>query len=287
MGFFSSITRSIGRAISGVVGALAGDFVRVALTTTLGPLGAAAAGLVVSSMVSSTLGSSLTSRNTSVQKNAYDSQANNRQTMVKQPILPRDTVYGATKKSGGILFVESTNNNKRLHLVIQVASHEIQSFDKIYFNEEELTLASIGTDSNGPTRFKVSSPSKFSKDSNASGLPLSIFYTRQAVEFKLHKGGDDQLADADLVTQVSKWTTDHRLRGIAYIYAQLDYDADMFPNGLPNISAEISGKKVLDFRSGSTAHSSNPALCIYDYLTDTRLGLGISTSDIDTTSFTT
>ena len=287
MGFFSSITRSIGRAISGVVGALAGDFVRVALTTTLGPLGAAAAGLVVSSMVSSTLGSSLTSRNTSVQKNAYDSQANNRQTMVKQPILPRDTVYGATKKSGGILFVESTNNNKRLHLVIQVASHEIQSFDKIYFNEEELTLASIGTDSNGQTRFKVSSPSKFSKDSNASGLPLSIFYTRQAVEFKLHKGGDDQLADADLVAQVSKWTTDHRLRGIAYIYAQLDYDADMFPNGLPNISAEISGKKVLDFRSGSTAHSSNPALCIYDYLTDTRLGLGISTSDIDTTSFTT
>ena len=67
----------------------------------------------------------------------------------------------------------------------------------------------------------------------------------------------------------------------------MEYDTDMFPNGIPNVSAEIKGKKVLDFRTSSTAHSDNPALCVYDYLTDTRLGLGISTDNIDTTSFTT
>jgi hypothetical protein len=67
----------------------------------------------------------------------------------------------------------------------------------------------------------------------------------------------------------------------------MEYDTDMFPNGIPNVSAEIKGKKILDFRTSSTGHSDNPALCVYDYLTDTRLGLGISTDNIDTTSFTT
>jgi len=226
-------------------------------------------------------------RNSSLQQQSYSSSTANRSLMIRQPVTSRDTVYGSSKKSGAIIFMDTTNNTKRLHLVVQVASHEIESFDKIYFNDEELTLTAINTDSNGITRFRPTSPSKYDKQSDFRGLPLDIIYTRQAVEIKLHKGTDDQLADADLVDQVSSWTTDHRLRGIAYIYVQMDYDTDMFPNGIPNISAEIKGKKVLDFRTSSTAHSSNPALCIHDYLTDTRLGLGISADSIDTTSFTT
>ena len=223
----------------------------------------------------------------SLDASAYRQQLSNTNLMQKQPVTTRETVYGSTKKSGSILFMEATNNNKRLHLLIELASHEIQSVDKVYFDNEALTLEAIGNDANGIARNRITSPDKYVKESDFPNLPLSIFYTRQAVEFKLHLGSDDQLADQDLVTQVSHWTDEHRLRGISYIYAQLDYDADMFPNGLPNVSAEIKGKKVLDFRTGSTAHSSNPALCIYDYLTDTKLGLGISTDNIDTTSFTT
>jgi hypothetical protein len=176
--------------------------------------------------------------------------------------------------------MDTTDNTKRMHLVVQIASHEIQSFDKIYFNEEELTLSNYGTDARGIARFKPTSPSKYNKASD-------ILITEPKVRIKQHLGTDDQLADADLQAEVGKWTSAHRLRGIAYLYIRLEYDADMFPNGIPNVSAEIKGKKVLDFRSGSTTHSDNPALCIYDYLTDTRLGLGISTSSVDTTSFTT
>ena len=210
----------------------------------------------------------------------YQQQTSNRSLMIKQPITVRDTVYGESKKSGAILYMETTDNTKRMHLVVQIASHEIQSFDKIYFNEEELTLSSTGNDANGIARFKPTAPSKYNKVSDIS-------ITEPKVRIKQHLGTDNQLADADLVSEVPKWTTAHRLRGIAYLYIRLEYDADMFPNGIPNVSAEIKGKKVLDFRSGSTAHSDNPALCIYDYLTDTRLGLGISTSNVDTTSFTT
>ena len=219
-------------------------------------------------------------RNGSLQQQAYQQQTANRSLMIKQPIISRSTVYGTNKKSGGILFMDTVNNNKELHIIVEIASHEVNSIAKVYFNDEELTLVSNGTDANGITRFRISSPSKYSGNSKFD-------ITKKAVQIKLHTGSDTQLADADLVSASSNWTNEHRLQGIAYIYARLDYDADMFPNGIPNISAEIQGKKILDFRTGSTGFSSNSALCIYDYLSDTRLGLGIPLSSIDTTSFTT
>ena len=45
---------------------------------------------------------------------SYSSQATNRSLMVKQPITNREMVYGATKKSGSILFMDTTNNNKNM-----------------------------------------------------------------------------------------------------------------------------------------------------------------------------
>ena len=355
----------------------------------------------------------------------YSAQLQARTEMVKQAIVPRDLVYGLTKKSGGILFMESTNNNQDLHIVVQLASHEIQSFDRVYFGEDELTLASAGTDANGVTQFKVTAPSKYATESkftkktrtlivsgyedvkvnqnlpfggyqvvNGKGITkdstsitlisdvafsvatsdtiningveygissggsssasgsrhtltvtiseglqtdvkaTSITYSQASpsgqiqtritpyrdnpnlplpflsgtttttnyaivatqtfsdsseltVRVKQHLGTDTQQADADLVSEVPQWTTSHMLSGIAYLYVKLKYDADVFPNGIPNISAEIKGKKVLDFRTGSTAFSQNPALILYDYLSDTRFGLSVPTTQIDTTSFTT
>ena len=347
-----------------------------------------------------------------------------RNEMVKQPIIPRDTVYGLTKKSGGILFMESTNNNQDLHIIVEVASHEIQAIDKVYFGEDELTLASAGTDTNGLTQYKVTAPSKYASESKFTtktrtlivseytqvtynvALPFggsqlengygvakgitsvtllsdSVFTVTTAdtiningesygvssggtasgsalrftlavtlseglktvvqataisennatiasgqlritpyrdnpntpfpylagttttstyaiiatqtfsdtssltVRVKQHLGSDTQQADADLVSEVSQWTTAHMLSGIAYLYVKLKYDADAFPQGIPNISAEIRGKKLYDFRDASTAYSANPALVLYDYLTDTKFGLGVATDNIDTTSFTT
>ena len=218
--------------------------------------------------------------NSSIQEQSYTKESTARAIMSKTPIANREIVYGNTKKSGSILFMDTTDNNKRVHVIIQIASHEIQSFDSIYFNDEELTISSTGNDSNGIARFKVTSPSKYA---TASTIDSSEFKVR----IKQHLGSDNQSADADLISEIPGWTNEHRLRGIAYLYVRLENDADMFPNGLPNISAEISGKKLLDFRTGSTSFSKNPALAIYDYLSDTRLGLGVSLDDIDTTSFTT
>ena len=242
---------------------------------------AAVAGIAATGVIASALTVKPKARNSSLQQRSYSQETANRSIMVRQPISARDMVYGESKKSGAILFMDTTDNNKTLHLIVQIASHEIQSFEKIYFNDEELTISSTGNDSNSIARYKVTAPSKYGGTSNV------ITGQSYKVRIKQHLGSDDQVADADLVSSVSKWTTDHRLRGIAYLYITLDYDADAFPNGIPNVSAEIKGKKILDVRDSSTAYSPNPALVLYDYLTDTRLGLGVSTNNMDTASFTT
>jgi len=404
--------------IAKIAGSKVGQLVISAYAT---PFGAFLINTAINIAVSAVLSKVLAKK----PKANYSAQLQSRTEMVKQPIIPRDTVYGETKKSGGILFMESTNNNQDLHIVVQMASHEIQSIDKVYFGEDELTLASAGTDSNGITQFKVTSPSKYATESrftqktrtliiseyvdikfnrslpfggyqivNGKGIargttsitlvsdvafsvstsdtlninavtygissggsssasgsrhtlavtiseglrtdvrataiqygqptPSGIVQTRitpyrnnpntplpflsgtstttgyaivatqtfsdsseLTVRIKQHLGSDTQQADADLVSEVSQWTASHMLSGIAYLYVKLKYDADVFPQGIPNISAEIKGKKVLDFRTGSTAFSKNPALILYDYLSDTRFGLSVPTTQIDTTSFTT
>ncbi len=40
----------------------------------------------------------------------------------------------------------------------------------------------------------------------------------------------------------------------------LEYDADAFPNGVPEVTAVVKGKKVYDPRTSTTAWSDNPAL---------------------------
>lgn len=191
------------------------------------------------------------------------SQAQNRRQMVKQPTQPRRAVYGTVRVSGLLAHIESTDNDQYLHLVVTLASHEVQSISAIRLNDVELTL-----DGNG----NCTSPTRYANK----------------VRVNTHSGTDGQAADTDLVAESEAgWTAQHRLRGVAYLYARLEFDRDAFPNGIPTITALVSGKKVFDPRNSSTAFSANAALCIRDYLTDTRYGLGAASTEINDTSFTT
>ena len=189
---------------------------------------------------------------------------------VKEAVKPYRIVYGKTRVGGNIVFAETTDNNQYIHLVYVVAGHEINNITKIFFDDAEVPLTQSGSDSNGVARLFPSTGNTF----------------EGKVRIKKHLGTSTQLADADLVSDVSQWTTDHRIRGKAYIYVRLDFDNDVFPSGIPNITCEVEGKKVFDPRDSSTAFSSNPALCIRDYLTDTTYGLSAGATEIDDTNFT-
>ena len=172
------------------------------------------------------------------------------------PAQDHQIIYGKVKVGGAIVYDETTGvNNKLLHRIIAIAGHEVESFDKFYFNDEEITI-----DGNG----EVTSPSQYVGK----------------IRVNTHVGSPPQAADTDLVAESNKWTDQHRLQGIAYLYVRLKFDADAFPNGVPTITAVVSGKKVYDPRSGLTAWSSNPALCVRDYLTS-KYGIEEYATNID------
>jgi hypothetical protein len=172
--------------------------------------------------------------------------------------LDHQVIYGKMRVAGARIYDEATGvNNKYLHRVLAVAGHEIQAFDEIYINDELATL-----DGNG----NVTSPSKYNGK----------------VRIKLHLGASNQTADASLVSESVHWTSQHTLNGIAYMYVRLNFDADVFPNGIPEFTTVIKGKKVYDPRTSTTVWSDNPALCLRDYLTS-AYGISEETANIDDT----
>lgn len=171
---------------------------------------------------------------------------------------PTAVIYGESKVGGVIFFQTTTEGNSFLHSLVALCSHEIQGITTVYLNDEALTLDGSGN---------VTAPAK---------------YVGKVV-IKKHLGTADQTADTDLITATlgneNKWTINHRARGIAYIYARFTFDADTFPNGVPQITALVQGKKPIT-TSGSESFSSNSARCLADYLVFS----GIATLDeIDTT----
>jgi predicted phage tail protein len=92
------------------------------------------------------------------------------------------------------------------------------------------------------------------------------------------------LLDGDTITgNPGSWTSTSLQRGCAKAHVQLIWDATRFNNSLPSITFDISGKKVYDRRLSPPgfAYSENAALCLYDYLTDTKFGLSVDPSVVD------
>lgn len=95
-------------------------------------------------------------------------------------------------------------------------------------------------------------------------------------------GTASQAAASELVSESGgKWTSAHQLKGVCYVYLRLEYDQQVFGQvGLPNVSAVVRGKKVLDPRTGTTYWTPNAALCTADYLKDTLYGLSASAAQV-------
>jgi len=194
-----------------------------------------------------------------------DASLADRTQMVRSPIAARQIVYGETRVSGVVVYMSTTGTkNEYLHLVIALAGHEVEEIGDVYFNDE---LALTGAGSAAQGRF-----------------------TSYADIYK-KLGSDTQTVETNLETATSgltngKWTSNHRLRGIAYVYVRLTWSDQVWTGGIPNISAMVKGKKVYDPRTTTTVYSANAALCLRDYLTSSTYGLGMSSSEIDDTAFT-
>lgn len=178
-------------------------------------------------------------------------------------------VYGQVLAGGVFSFAEDSNEHRYLHMVITVAGHEINSIEKLYLDGQEVT-------------FGASPDPRWS----VSITDLKTNTTRAAdhkVFMEVNEGTAGNPAIADLIgTLPARWDSNRRQSGRAHVYIIIEWDALLFPNGRPEVSFLIKGKKCFDPRTGTTAWTQNPALQVMDYLTNDSFGLGIPIAEIET-----
>jgi hypothetical protein len=191
-------------------------------------------------------------------------------------------IYGTRKVGGTIAFMETSGtDNEFLYMIMALAEGEIDDITTIYINDNAVTWS--GDLSDGTSRTVNSSDSNYYKDS-ASLITVIPHYGLDSQTYDTTIGGLDS------------WTSNHRLRGIAYIALKFTWNQDAF-GSIPSVHALVKGRKVYNpnldgtLTGGSGSHradttttweySDNPIYCLLDYLRNTRYGMGIENAAFD------
>jgi hypothetical protein len=183
-------------------------------------------------------------------------------------------IYGTRLVGGTRVFMETSGtDNTYLYMAIVLGEGEINDITEIRVDDKAVTWASDLADN---TAVEVGSgDSNFYKDSAS------------LIRVEPHFGSDSQTASS-LLSTLSSWGTNHRLRGIAYLALRFTWNQDAF-SSIPKVQALVQGRKVVTLASNlseqTASFSTNPAFCLLDYLRNERYGKGIATADIDLQSF--
>ena len=187
------------------------------------------------------------------------------------PANPWQIIYGSIQAGGTITFIHTSGPadqpNLYLHLIITLAAHEINYLQAVNFDGYQLTWGTALT--TRPTAVV-----------NATGIFDGY------VKMQVNYGSDSQAALSEAVADVpTKWTSNHRQRGHAHVYLRLNWHETIFKNGTPDITFQVLGKyDVTDPRTGSPSPGAqNAAMVLYDYMRNARWGLGLSSTDFNTT----
>ena len=190
-------------------------------------------------------------------------------------------VYGTRKVGGNIVFLETSGaDNQYLYMALVLSEGEINDITSIEVNDNQVTFTGDLADN---TQVTVAS-----SDAN--------FYDGASlITVEPHFGSDSQTASS-LLSTLSSWTSNHRLRGLAYLAIRFEWNRDKF-GSLPTVNAVVQGKKVYNPNLDSTvtggsgshrkddsstwAYSDNPVYQLLDYLRNDRFGMGITNSYFD------
>jgi len=214
-----------------------------------------------------------------------------RQRTVRGTTEPRKLVYGEALVSGPITFIGVTgDDNEDLYQIIALASHEVEDITDVHFDDVVIPNADINSGADGGGA--VGGSGIFQQQNGEDIVIINKFY-----------GTDTQTAWFPAQVAFTNYTSNHKGLGVAYIGMRWRLNEDSqetwdkySPN---NVKALVKGKKIYDPRLDSTQldipgsgthrladtttweYSSNPALCVADYLMDSNFGLGISSAKID------
>ncbi len=157
---------------------------------------------------------------------SYRSQQD-RQKLLRSSAAPCSVVYGKTRTSGLLAFLEQ-DRDRTLHCAIVLANHPLEGVEDILID----------------------------------GNPISSY--GDLVSWELHN--DRKTADPFMGTHCPSWSPDMIGRGISWLRASFRFDPNKFPFGLPNVTLVKVGKKCYDPRISKEVYTNNAALVILDYL---------------------
>ena len=225
-------------------------------------------------------------------------------------------IYGSRRVGCQVVYMDTAGNNStHLNVVYALSVGEV----------EEIMLHTLEIDGNpltDPNQFRNGGYLGSDKISSGAGslctanqnlgsqdLAAGTFGTNPALGgyryvFNAHHGAASQTADPMLVaTTGGKWTSAHKLNGVAYIAGSFIFDAKAKTfSGVPRITVQVKGKKVYDQREDSTnggsgsqrlatpstyQWSDNPAIVFQDYILNQEYGKQIPSSQINFSTFTT
>jgi len=176
----------------------------------------------------------------------------------RQAITSRKIIYGENRVGGPMVRLPSSGDNEYFHVCIALAGHEVEEIGEVWFEDYPITDDMM----------------------DSSGNVITGRYSG-VVRIKKHLG-DQTTADADLVTETEVISTDIGYN-TAYIYVRLKWDRDIFPGGVPNISAWVKGRKIVDPRDSTERWTTNVALMAHDYLQWDKYGFGANSDELDST----
>nr|BAR33159.1 hypothetical protein [uncultured Mediterranean phage uvMED] len=216
-------------------------------------------------------------------------------------------VYGSRRVGAQIVFMDTAENESRdLFVIYALSVGELENIDGA-------SIELDGNPINDDKRFKdggyigsdkISSGSGSLNTANNTAAITSIsagtIGTNPALSyrmvFNLHHGATTQVVDPmfDASLATSKWGSAHKLNGIAYIAAKYHYDEGGMWSGVPQLTVSVQGKKVFDPRDTNQTFgtistykwSDNPALTFLDYITNDEYGKGLTSSQINMSTFT-
>ena len=183
-------------------------------------------------------------------------------------------VYGRRRVGGPVTYGELTNGGDHLHYIVPLAIHEIDAFESFHIDGEQVSLNEDG----------FVTDAKWVKGEGDDAV--------HHVRIKAHRGTPDQEVDDDLIMETSV-DESFRMRECAYLYVRLIYEQEIFPGGVPAITATVRGKRCASWIDGeAAAWSSNAVRVLYDvqnWFLDTgpedinvaAYNLGVETCDED------
>lgn len=197
--------------------------------------------------------------------------------VVTSPEASWRVVYGQRAVGGLISFMQQSTNAKSLYMMTNLCAHFFEEISEIYCDENQLTISTL---SDGGTTSAWATGATDPEGSTISEYADKFF---AAVNFG---NAPDDYASQELRSALpTYWTTLHKQTDIGSVMHKLVFQRVAFASGFPDLYYVIKGKNdIYDPRSGgSTGYTRNSALILADYLTDSRIGLGINYSNIDET----